>query len=266
MYAPYGDTVYDGLQTQLTRSLAHRAGRHRLHLSKTTNYADNGGGNAAGAGAPRIQYLPEKERNKGLAGYDRTHNFQAFWVWNLPFGRRAVGTQRMAQAIFGGWQTNGIWTMMSGTPIYIVQVTGFNLNAAGSGQIPDLVKGEVAIFSEQQREQATRRRRPERVSILRQERVPGGEHRLRAAAAVRQLAAQQLRGPGFWNVDLGLFRTVTSGFGDVAVPLRGAERVEPSELRESWQQHLRRRHVRVHYLRRPAYGERNIRLGARMTF
>ncbi len=37
--------------------------------------------------------MPEKERNKGLAGYDRTHNFQAYGAWDLPFGKG----QRWAQ-------------------------------------------------------------------------------------------------------------------------------------------------------------------------
>src|SRR6185503_18577943 len=69
-YEPYGDTVYDGLQTQL-RARSHAAQAGLVYTwSKTTNFADNGGGNAAGAGAPRIQYLPEKARNEGLAGYD----------------------------------------------------------------------------------------------------------------------------------------------------------------------------------------------------
>jgi hypothetical protein len=48
--------------------------------SKTINYADNDGG-------PRIQYLPEKERNRGPASYDRTHNLQMYAVYDLPFGK-----------------------------------------------------------------------------------------------------------------------------------------------------------------------------------
>src|SRR5262249_39149478 len=51
---------------------------------------------------------------------------------------------------FGGWQVNGVWTVMSGTPIYIVQDTAFNLNAAGSRQVPDLVKDGVATYPNNQ--------------------------------------------------------------------------------------------------------------------
>ena len=86
-YEPYGDTVYDGLQTQLRARSRSAQGGIVYTWSKTTNFADNGGGNAAGAGGPRIQYLPEKDRNKGRAGYDRPQNFQAYWAYNLPFGK-----------------------------------------------------------------------------------------------------------------------------------------------------------------------------------
>ena len=132
--------------------------------SKTTNYADNGGGNAAGAGGPRIQYLPEKERNKGLAGYDRTHNFQAYWVWDLPFGKgQRWATSGSPSALLGGWQINGILSVMSGTPIYIVQNTGFNLNAAGSGAGARPGQGHGGDLSRQQGEHA-RRPAPTRTS------------------------------------------------------------------------------------------------------
>jgi hypothetical protein len=178
-------------------------------LSKTTNYTDNGGGNAAGAGAPRIQYLPDKELNNGLAGYDRTHNFQTYWNWNLPFGKgQKWFTSGWEGAVLGGWQFNGAIAIMSGTPIYIVQNTGFNLNAAGSGQIPDLVKSTVTTYPH---------------NFVKQ--PPSGSNSNdyqyfdRSAYLALNIAADQpqrfgnsprnlVRGPGFWNLDLGLFRTV----------------------------------------------------------
>ena len=43
------------------------------------NYADNDGN-------PRIPLFEFKELNYGPAGYDRTHNLQTYWVWDLPFG------------------------------------------------------------------------------------------------------------------------------------------------------------------------------------
>jgi hypothetical protein len=200
-YSPYGDTVYDGLQTYVRARSRNAQGGIAYTWSKTTNYTDNGGGNAAGAGTPRIQYLPEKERNKGLAGYDRTHNFQAFGVWDLPFERWATAGWR--RAVLDGWQINGIWTVMSGTPIYIVQDTPLALNAAGSRQVPDRVRTDVATYSN-----------------FRVGRPPVGadpnlyQYFDRSAYQIvneprfGNSPRNTLRGPGFWNVDLGLFRTV----------------------------------------------------------
>jgi hypothetical protein len=209
VYSPYGDTVYDGLQTSV-KARAHGALIDVAYTwSKTTNYVDHGGGNAAGAGGPRIQYLPEKERNKGLAGYNRTHNLQVWGVYDLPFGPGGRWATSGAPAwILDGWSLNGIWSAMSGTPIYIVQNTGFNLNAPGSQQIPDLIADSVATFPDNLKN-----------------RPPAGDNGNgyqyfdRSAYAVVNIPAGQtqrfgtsprntVRGPGFWNVDLGLFRRV----------------------------------------------------------
>jgi len=209
-YEPYGDTVYDGLQTQLRARSRSAQGGIVYTWSKTTNFADNGGGNAAGAGGPRIQYLPDKELNKGLAGYDRTHNFQAYWAYNLPFGKdERWATSGWTGAVFGGWQLNGIWTAMSGTPIYIIQNTGFNLNAAGSQQVPDRVNDNVATFPDNSVNKPPAGADPNQFQYFD-----------RSAYQIVNVATGQpqrfgnsprntLRGPGFWNVDLGLFRSVS---------------------------------------------------------
>ena len=208
-FQPYGDTIYNGLQTQVRAHSAKAQAGITYTLSKTTNYADNAGGNAAGAGGPRIQYMPSKELNKGLAGYDRLHNFQTYWAWDLPFGKdERWATDGAAAAIFGGWQFNGIWTMMSGTPIYIIQNTAFNLQAAGSSQIPDLVKDTVAIYPN-----AAVNRPPAGAdtnqyqyfdrSAYQAVNIPVGQQQ-RFGTSPRNT----IRGPGFWNVDLGLFRSI----------------------------------------------------------
>ena len=111
------------------------------------------------------------------------------------------------KALLGDWQLNGVWSAMSGTPIYIIQNSGFNLNAAGSAQVPDLIKPDVATYP------GHRVGRPPAGSN------PGDyEYFDRSAYQAVNIPAGQpqrfgnsprnsLRGPGFWNVDLGLFRT-----------------------------------------------------------
>lgn len=203
-YEPYGDTSYDGLQTYLRARSRTAQGGIAYTWSKTTNYSDNGGGNAAGAGGPRIQYLPDKERNKGLAGYDRTHVFQAFWVWDLPYGESDTGWKK---ALLDGWQVNGIWAVMSGTPIYILQNTGFNLNAAGSSQVPDRVRSDVATYSDHNVGRPPAGANPNDYqyfdrSAYQAVNITSGPQRFGDSPR------NTVRGPGYWNVDLGLFRTV----------------------------------------------------------
>ena len=108
--------------------------------SKTLNFADNDGG-------PRIAYLPEKQRNRGPAAYDRTHNLQSYAVYDLPFGKG----QRWAKdgwesKIFGGFQVSGLMSIMSGLPFYVVQNTAPNLLARGSQQVPNQVNPDIRIL------------------------------------------------------------------------------------------------------------------------
>ena len=126
---PYGDLTYDSLQALFTRwgkSLFGAA----YTWSKTINYADNDQG-------PRIQFLPEKERNRGPASYDRTHNLQMYGVYDLPFGKgQRLAREGWASVVFGGFQVSGVVSWMSGLPFYVIQGSAPNLLAGGSGQVP----------------------------------------------------------------------------------------------------------------------------------
>ena len=192
MIAPFGDTTYHALQADLKGRVAHAVYGAVYTLSRTMNYADNDGN-------PRIPLVQFKELNRGPAGYDRTHNLQTYWVWDLPFGPgRRWATEGLNAALFGGWQTNGVLSLMSGAPIGIVQNNAVNLNAGGSGQYPDQVKSEVNILG----------------GI-----GTGQEYFDRSAYAAVSIPAAEpqrfgnsgrnpIRGPGFANVDLGFFRTI----------------------------------------------------------
>ena len=190
---PYGDTTYDSLQATLQRRFGSSTFGMAYTWSKAINYADNDAN-------PRIQYLPEKERNRGLAGYDRTHNMQIYGVYDLPFGKG----QKWANEGFWGWlvggfQINGIAAIMSGTPIGITQGNAFNLNALGSGQMPDQVLPEVRILGGIGAGNPYFDRNA--FAIVN---IPSGQPQ-RFGSAGRNV----IRGPGFFNIDLGLFKTFT---------------------------------------------------------
>jgi len=137
---PFADTTYDGLQSQLTRRWASSLLGVAYTWSKTLNFADNDGG-------PRIAYLPEKQRNRGPATYDRTHNLQSYAIYDLPFGKgQRWATDGWQGKVFGGFQVSGLMSIMSGLPFYVVQNTAPNLLARGSQQVPNQVNPEIRIL------------------------------------------------------------------------------------------------------------------------
>lgn len=188
---PYRTTTYDSMQSTLSRRLAGTVFGVAYTWSKAINYADNDAN-------PRIQYMPAAELNRGLASYDRAHNLQIYGVIDLPFGKgQRYASGGILSKLLGGFQINAIASIQSGLPITIVQSNAFNLNALGSGQVPDQVKQEVAILGG----------------------IGGGNQYFdRSAFAVVNIPTGQqqrfgtagrnnIRGPKYYNVDAGVFRT-----------------------------------------------------------
>ncbi|HJQ31096.1 MAG TPA: TonB-dependent receptor [Pyrinomonadaceae bacterium] len=183
---PYKTTTYDSLQATLNRRWTSSLFGLAYTFSKAINYADNDAN-------PRIQYMPEAERNRGPAGYDRPHNLQGYFVWDLPFGRAHRWlSDGIGSKVLGGFELTGLLSVMSGTPFYVVQNTAPNLNAGGSGQVPNQVKPTVEYFNG----------------------IGLGNPYFDTTAFAAENGARfgsvgrnNLRGPGFKNLDLSLFRT-----------------------------------------------------------
>lgn len=120
----WGISQYHALQLNVSR---------RFHdgLSATANYTfsrllDTGGvGNgAAFLDATAIENVYDFRGGEySRSTLDVPHRFIASWSYELPFGRdRRWGRSwsGLTQAVLGGWQTSGVWTWQSGTPIAIV--------------------------------------------------------------------------------------------------------------------------------------------------
>ena len=131
------------------------------------------------------------DKNYGPAGYDRTHIFQLGFVAELPFGRKGSG---LVDAIVRDWAVNGIVSAFTGTP-FTVTASGASVNAPGNQQSADLVGT------------------PTRLGGI----GPGDPYYDPAAWApvteprFGNTGRNSVRGPGWWNVDLGLFRRFPIG-------------------------------------------------------
>jgi len=59
---------------------------------------------------------------RGVSDFDATHQFNADWVADLPFGRNrkfASNANRGLDAVIGGWQLSGLFRITSGFPFSV---------------------------------------------------------------------------------------------------------------------------------------------------
>jgi hypothetical protein len=184
---PFHSASYNSLQTRLTKTLRRgsRIGANYT-FSRAINYGDNSDSSLTWA------WQPMWGRNKALAGYDRTHNFQLYGSYELPFGRaRQLLTHGVLSSVAGGWQINGVMSRRSGS-LFTILSSGTSVNAPGNTQTADQVLPEVAILGGH-----------------------GSDGPYFNTKAFKSPTGVQfgnsgrdiLRGPGWFNLDASIFRT-----------------------------------------------------------
>ena len=158
--------------------------------SKALDYVDNTNNTLTWS------WSPLWGRNKALAGYDRTHNFQLYGVFDLPFGRgQRWATHGLPSAIFGGWSANPILSRESGLP-FSVTSAGNSVNAPGNTQTADQVLPAVNILGGHG---------PNRPYF--------DPYAFNPVTSVRFGTSGRdiLRGPGLFNLDASLYRNFPLG-------------------------------------------------------
>ena len=188
---PIGHTNYDSLQTQLTRRFANG---FQVNFAYTWSKAIGLCCNASNDGGPFIQARAYLDRNRAVMSFDRPHNFQSTFVYELPFGKgkQWANTSKAGTWLLSGWQVNGLFSKYSGSP-FTVTSDGASLNLPGSGQTADVL-GTPRKLGSYGRGQAF-------YDWTTFAPVAG-------ASGVRfgTGGVNNLRGPGIANLDLGLFR------------------------------------------------------------
>jgi hypothetical protein len=101
-------------------------------LSKSMNQTDNDGRATLTWNTPS-----ELWRNWAPAGFDRRHNFQLGFAYELPWQSNG-SYDSVAKAIFGDWQLNGMVAAFSGNP-FTVNASGTSLNTPSNSQVADQV-------------------------------------------------------------------------------------------------------------------------------
>jgi hypothetical protein len=180
-------SMYNGLQVKLNRRFySGFAIITSYTFAKGMSFQTGDDGNLWNYIYPRRSYA--------RTDFDRTHTFNQSYVYELPFGPgKKWLTSGFASKAFGGWQVNGILTLMTGTPLTF-GADGGTLNTPGATQTADQVgpfkvlggintpsKGGSAWFDQSAFVQPTG---------------------VRFGTSGRNIAS----GPGFFNLDASLFK------------------------------------------------------------
>ena len=138
---PFKGANYNGLQTQLTRRAAKGVQTGLIYTwSKAIDYNDNSTYNGL-----TFAYPTYWNRNRAVAGYDRTNNIQWWTIAQSPFGKNGSYLQSgMGGKILGGWELDTALSKASGTP-FTVTDSGTFFNAPGNTQVAEQVKRNVSI-------------------------------------------------------------------------------------------------------------------------
>jgi Carboxypeptidase regulatory-like domain/TonB dependent receptor-like, beta-barrel len=130
-------------------------------------------------------------KNYGPAGYDRTHIFQLGFVAELPMGKNGSGP---LNAIVKNWSVNGVVSAFTGTPFRVL-ASGASLNAPGNRQYGDLVGT------------------PDKLGGIGSGNPYYNPSAWAPVTEVRpgNTGRNSVRGPGAWNIDMGLFRRFPLG-------------------------------------------------------
>lgn len=140
-YQDYNSNAnYNSLQTKIQR--AYSNGFSFLASYTWSKTIDDGGGTFVGEGGRGFEFQDTYNRgaDRGLADQDIRNRFVISYVYQLPFGRgrQFMNQNRIADAVLGQWQAQGITTFQSGSPVGVGQSCNRANTNAGSMR-PDLL-------------------------------------------------------------------------------------------------------------------------------
>jgi hypothetical protein len=210
---PDGTGNYNALQAQAKRRFA---GDSSLAVNYTysraiNDYGDQSDGESALFTA--MTAAPYWHLNRGVAGFDRTHNLQVFGNYMLPFGRGQAHLQTgPAGFLFGGWGLSGSLSRESGTP-FTVTGSGSSLGPStqGSSQFADVLSKSNMILGGHNSSKAYFNPNNFQDPSTSQKAVSGSSCSTSNLAVCRFGTAglHSIRGPGLTNASLSVARTFT---------------------------------------------------------
>jgi hypothetical protein len=198
---------YHALQASLHHRISHGL---QFDLNYTFSKSIDISSNAERVGPGSSQSLLEPNSNiinawnplnqRGVSAFDATHQFNANWIYEMPFGRgRLLGrdSNRVVDAFIGGWQLSGLFRLTSGFPISVDNGTSnYPTNFELEGNANQIAPVHTGVFYNTGN--------PNIFSN-----GPAAINSFDYAYAGQAGQRDNVRGDGFFSVDLGLAKRWT---------------------------------------------------------
>jgi hypothetical protein len=207
-YEPFGNMTYNALQSRVTKHIGSSViGASYTFSRAIDNFNGTGSGTQGdnGDGSLFRAFPVAYSLNKQLAGFDRTHTFVLYHVYNFPFGKgHKWASNGVWSQILGGFQIGGTLTRYSGLPFTVG--SGVGCNCAGSSQSANQINPDVKILGGHDANSPY---------------FDGTAFANPAVGTLGNTGRNILRGPGYFNIDENVSRTFSFKEGRIKFQLVG---------------------------------------------
>src|ERR1700723_3953500 len=149
-FVPWANSIYNAAQLRIDKRFAN--GLQFLFSYTFQKSIDDASIGSSGysfltSGSAVTESIARDPNNlqldRSLSSFSIPQTVQLSWVYELPFGRgRRYGghLSSIAEAMVGGWQTNGIYRVDDGLPVQLFLCSGCSVSVPTYGnQYPDLL-------------------------------------------------------------------------------------------------------------------------------
>jgi hypothetical protein len=140
--------------------------------------------------------------------FDTTHQLNANWVWDVPYGRSrhwGSGARGLMNGIFGGWGFNGIYRWTSGFPFSVEAGNGWSTDFELEGSsILTGPKPKTGVFMEANGSPTVFQNPEQTIACSCSPGSAVGVNTFRPTYAGEAGQRNNFRGPGYFGIDAGL--------------------------------------------------------------
>ncbi|MBO0861555.1 MAG: TonB-dependent receptor [Chloracidobacterium sp.] len=180
-YIEFGaSSNYHSLQARLSR-------RFGSNLTFNFNYTWSKAIDDTDNDTDTIAYAFDRARDRAVSGFDRTQVFTFDYIYHLPDFAKRLGDKPVTRTIVNGWQVSGVTRIWSGLP-FSVTANG-NPGTLGGGPRADYLGGQIIVKD-----------------IANKQWFDPLVFGSPQNGALGDTGRNFLRGPGFANFDLSLFK------------------------------------------------------------